>query len=106
MTFAHYVLGLAGLASSRIVSHAKFLFPLLLITFACNKRYEYIAPGEIETIQVRLQNSFDDHKGISCIYSVPQRYTSENEWPLIMALHGDGSSAAAFHDLWRPVADS
>jgi len=39
-------------------------------------------------------------------YFVPDKYTPEQAWPLVVALHGYGDNAAAFHDLWKSVTDS
>ncbi len=40
------------------------------------------------------------------IYSVPPQYDQDIPAPLLIALHGYGANAAAFHDLWKPVTDS
>ncbi|MBN1996474.1 hypothetical protein JW935_02905 [candidate division KSB1 bacterium] len=40
------------------------------------------------------------------ICSVPQNYSNKNKYPLLVALHGSGSDAKTFHDLWKSVTDS
>jgi poly(3-hydroxybutyrate) depolymerase len=39
-----------------------------------------------------------------CLFSVPAGYEPERSWPLVVGLHGYGSDAARFHDLWRKAA--
>jgi len=80
--------------------------PLFLILFGCGKKYEYIAPRSVTTIQVNFKNQSGSAGNTISLYSVHDKYTPEQAWPLIVALHGYGDHAAAFHDLWKSVTDS
>lgn len=42
----------------------------------------------------------------SFVFSVPPNYNPENSYPLVVALHGYGSSDYSFHDVWKPATDS
>ena len=87
---------------------SKFLkaSPLFLILFGCEKKYDYIAPRAAATIQVNFKDQSGSARNTISLYSVPDKYSSERAWPVVVALHGYGDTAAAFHDLWKSVTDS
>jgi len=80
--------------------------PLFLILLGCGKKYEHIEPRSVATIQVNFKDQSCSIRNTISSYSVPAKYTPERAWPLVVALHGHGDTAAAFHDLWKSVTDS
>jgi phospholipase/carboxylesterase len=68
----------------------------LLALIGCAAERAPIDPAEVHAI--RLEN------GALCLYSVLEEYDPGRAWPMIFALHGYGSGAARFHDLWRGPA--
>lgn len=84
---------------------SKFLkvFPLFLILLGCEKKYEYIEPRPTATVQVNFKDQSGSARNTISLYSAPDKYTPEQAWPLVVALHGHGDTAAAFHDLWKSV---
>jgi len=87
---------------------SKFLktSPLFLILLGCGKKYEYIEPRAVATIQVNFKNQSGSARNTISLYSVPDKYSPERAWPVVVALHGYGDHSAAFHDLWKSVTDS
>ncbi len=80
---------------------------LFAFTFnGCGNNYEELQPAVIIQGQVNFSGTDGNKESVSLLYSVPPKYTPEKSWPLIVCLHGGGSNAAAFHDLWKPVTDS
>jgi poly(3-hydroxybutyrate) depolymerase len=82
------------------------ILPAILILFGCAKKYEHLKPGSVTTIEVNVNDPSGHPKSIASSYSVPNKYTPTQEWPLLIALHGYGGHAVEFHDLWKPVTDS
>jgi len=80
--------------------------PLFLILLGCGKKYGYIEPRSVATIQVKFKDHSGSARNTISLYSVPDQYTPEQAWPLVVALHGYGDTAASFHDLWKSVTDS
>lgn len=76
---------------------------LFLILLGCEKRYDYIEPRAVATIQVNFKDQSGSARNIIGLYSVPDKYSPEQAWPLVIALHGHGDNAVAFHDLWKSV---
>ena len=76
--------------------------PLIFILsiFSC-KTCSYMQPGTTTQFHIQLNNT----RSVS-ILSVPPKITTATPAPLLIALHGYGSNAAAFHDLWKPATDS
>jgi len=87
---------------------SKFLktSPFFLILLGCGKMHDYIEPRSITTIQVNFKDQSGSARNTMSLYSVPNKYAPEQAWPLVVALHGHGDTAAAFHDLWKSVTDS
>jgi predicted esterase len=87
---------------------SKLLKLLLLLSLfsGCGNEYGFIEPGRITSVEIHFRERTGKTKSINCLYSVPLNYHPEKAWPLIITLPGDGSNAAAFHDLWKPVTDS
>jgi len=83
-----------------------FYFIIIFSFLSCQSNHQPIQPGT--TIQANLSIRNQENEPITTIvlYSVPKNYKSDTPSPLLVALHGYGSNAAAFHDLWKPVTDS
>ena len=83
----------------------KFI-PAVLLLFGCERNYPYHKPRATAAVEVNLTDLNGHAKRVACLYSVPIGYTQAQKWPLVVALHGYGGSAAEFIDLWKPVTDS
>jgi phospholipase/carboxylesterase len=68
--------------------------------------FKPIPPGCATLGEVRFRGSNGGDKKTRFIYSVPNGYTPKKSFPVVVALHGGGDNAAAFHDLWKSVTDS
>jgi poly(3-hydroxybutyrate) depolymerase len=78
----------------------------LLMVAGCGPDYPRLRPGEVRAFKVPLTSSGQPADSTLCLFSVPAGYTPDESFPLIVALHGGGSSAARFHELWRPVTQA
>jgi len=79
---------------------------LFLILLGCGKKYDYIEPRLVATLQINFKDQSGSVQNTISLYSAPDKYSPERAWPLVVALHGYGDNAAAFHDLWKSVTDS
>ncbi len=82
------------------------LLLLLTLITGCENEYEFIEPDATASVEFQIRDRAGNTKSIKYLYSVPVNYDPEKAWPLVVTLHGDGSNALAFHDLWRPATDS
>jgi len=78
----------------------------ILAISACGESYENLEPGTTLLLRCSIQAADGSVQDIPCICSVPEAYTRDSPCRAVIALHGHGGSAAAFHDLWKPVTDS
>ena len=72
---------------------------------ACTSERQRIEPGTVRAFDVPVGELDAPIRPTHCLYSVPPGYTPEKPWPLVVALHGYGSSAAQFHGAWFSIAD-
>jgi predicted esterase len=80
------------------------LYCLLSLALAgCGPDYEPFDPDETRVFQVPIGDIGSDGDRTPCLFSVPTDYAPDRAWPLVVVLHGYGSSADWFHTLWRPV---
>ena len=79
---------------------------LFLILLGCEKKYDYIEPRAVATIQVNFKDQSGCARNTMSLYSVPDQYTPEQAWTVVVALYGYGDTAASFHDLWKSITDS
>ncbi len=79
---------------------------VFLIIINCSHKYPDIGPGSTLTGEVKFESKNKIDKIGKFVYSVPIRYNPKTSWPLIITLHGYGSNAMAFHDLWKSVTDT
>ncbi|MEJ2627973.1 MAG: PHB depolymerase family esterase [bacterium] len=73
---------------------------------ACSPKYPDCKPGAMLSGEVTFAAENGKEKIGHFVYSVPLSYDSKTSWPLIITLHGYGSNALAFHDLWKTVTDT
>jgi alpha-beta hydrolase superfamily lysophospholipase len=102
----HFLLQRAPQAALAAIKNFLNGFLLFLILLGCGKKYEYIEPRTVATLQVNFKDQSGSARNTISLYSVPDEYAPEQAWPLVVALHGYGDNAAAFHDLWKSVTDS
>ena len=79
---------------------------LISMLVGCSNQYEQIPPKFITSGNINFAGIDGNKKSIKFLYSVPHNYDINRSFPLIIALHGDGSNAEAFHDLWKSVTDT
>ncbi|KAA3656607.1 MAG: hypothetical protein DWQ10_15005 [Calditrichaeota bacterium] len=83
----------------------EYFFCIFLLFLCCGNDYMPIDPGISHRMSINYADQNNQPQQAVALYSVPENYTPVNAYPLIIALHGYGSNAAAFHDLWRRVAN-
>ena len=69
----------------------------------CSRRYPDLGPG-VRAFKIPVNHASTD--STLCLFSVPPDYDPGRAYPVLVALHGGGSNAAMFHDLWLPVTQS
>ena len=79
---------------------------IIFIFLNCTDNYPPIKPCFITSGEIEFNGINGTKKHVKFLYSVPKEYTPQKSWPLVIALHGHGANAAAFHDLWKAVTDS
>jgi len=79
---------------------------ILLLTVHCGNDFQKIDSKPIHSGQLELKRLVGPNKLITFLFSVPNNYNPQQPYPLLVALHGYGDCAAAFHDLWKPATDS
>ena len=77
----------------------------LLLT-ACGQKFPDIEPGTTAAAEIKYIAADGQRKIGRFLYSVPPGYDPKTSSPLVVTLHGSGSHAMAFFELWKPVADS
>ena len=78
----------------------------LLVFGGCGHEYASLQPNEVRVFKVPVGDPGPGADSTLCLLSVPAGYTPDRSFPLLVALHGGGSSAVAFHDLWRPLTQA
>jgi predicted peptidase len=83
------------------ISGRVFFFILAVSLMFCSLSQNGLATffGEVKT---GLQNVSDDHDGYSLF--VPAEYNADHEWPLVMALHDEGSRGEEYIQSWVEAA--
>jgi predicted esterase len=83
------------------------LFSLCMgLAAGCTVHYPEIPPGRVLAAEVPFKPENGEPATVRFLFSVPSRYGPRHAFPLVVALHGGGDCAAAFHDLWKPASDS
>lgn len=75
-----------------------FVFIALLL--ACSSSSTDILPGSTHKFHA------PDYPDSFVLMTVPEKYTPNRAFPLLIALHGSGDRSEAFHDFWKKPADS
>jgi predicted esterase len=70
----------------------------------CARDYAPLPSGEVRAFHVPIGDAAGAADSTLCLFSVPTGYDPARSWPLVVTLHGYGSDAPRFHDLWRTVA--
>ncbi len=76
----------------------------LLSCFACAPDYPELATSPTHAFRIALAQGAAPGDSALCLFSLPDNYDSKQTWPLLVAMHGCGSGAAPYHDLWRETA--
>ncbi|MCK5148169.1 hypothetical protein KAR48_15545 [bacterium] len=84
----------------------KYILIMALIFVNCGDQYPTITPKYVTTGQINFKGIDGTKKNAIFLYSVPTQYLPQKSWPLLITLHGYGSNATAFHELWKSVTDS
>ena len=79
---------------------------LLLLLAGCASDYADLQPGDVRVFRIPTGDPASGPDSMLCLLSVPVGYTPDHSFPLLVTLHGGGSNAYAFHDLWRPVTQA
>jgi len=79
---------------------------VLSIFAGCDPDYPNLQPEDVRVFKISVGDPGSGADSTLCLLSVPAGYTPDHSFPLLVSLHGAGSSAPAFHDLWRPVTQS
>jgi poly(3-hydroxybutyrate) depolymerase len=80
--------------------------PALIVSVGCGPDYVSLQPSQVRVFKIPAGGTGTESDTTLCLLSVPAGYTPDHSFPLLVALHGGGSNAIAFHDLWRPVTQS
>jgi phospholipase/carboxylesterase len=76
----------------------------LLLCAGCGPDHPGLTPGDVRAFNVPVEGSGPASDSTLCLFSVPEGYTPDKSFPLVVALHGGGSNAARFHAIWQPAA--
>jgi predicted esterase len=79
---------------------------LLQLLVGCGPDYASLQPGDVQVFKIPVAGPGAGCDSTLCLLSVPAGYTPDHPFPLLVSLHGGGSNALAFHDLWRPVTQA
>ncbi|MBN2410690.1 dienelactone hydrolase family protein [candidate division KSB1 bacterium] len=81
-------------------------FYSISLLLSCGRSYDHIPPRQVTAGEIHFQGTQGEPVQNTFLYSVPQNYDPGNSYPMIVTLHGGGSNATAFHDLWKSTTDS
>lgn len=77
-----------------------YLFLILFFLESCSTGFPEIPPGATHKFHAT------DFPDSFVLLTVPNKYESKRPTPVLIALHGSGDRAEAFHDFWKKSADS
>ena len=77
---------------------------LLITSLGCGGRFGEIDPGEIRVYQIPIVRADGTQDSTLCLVSGPAGYSPDRSWPMLITLHGYGSSARRFHLVWHEAA--
>lgn len=81
-------------------------FLLLLSVLSCQPSQKRLNSGETAEVYLSIPGESGHIFKSRLLISIPSGINQTHPLPLLVALHGYGSNAAAFHDLWKPVCNS
>jgi predicted esterase len=87
-------------------AHFCIYFCSFFLLLSCGRSYDPIPPRQVTAGEIHFQGAQGKPVQNTFLYSVPVNYHPKNSFPMIVALHGGGSNAVAFHDLWKSTTDS
>jgi predicted esterase len=83
------------------------VFCLICISIiSCSTDYPDIKSLSIQKGEITFEGVNKDQIKTTFVCSVPEQYNPQQSWPLLIALHGSGSNADAFLELFKPVTDT
>jgi predicted esterase len=77
---------------------------LLVALLGCGERFGEFDPDETRAYRIPIVRGDSTQDSTVCLVSVPTDYSPGRSWPMLVALHGYGSSARRFHLLWHEAA--
>jgi poly(3-hydroxybutyrate) depolymerase len=80
------------------------LAAIALLVLACSREHPQMQPGQVRAFQIPVGRPDGSRDSTLCLFSVPEGYNRDRPWPLLVALHGYGSGAEPFHQLWQQTA--
>jgi predicted esterase len=86
-----------------------YAFVLCLICnfiISCSTGYPDIKPLSVQQGEIAFEGVNKDQIKTTFVCSVPESYNPHQSWPLLIALHGSGSNAVAFLDVFKTVTDT
>jgi predicted esterase len=94
-----------SLKSDLGITHLIILLVLFFLSAQCSKKKSTFQQDSTTQIQITIPTTEGSIESV-VLLSHPSSYKKQKSFPLLIALHGYGSNAHAFHDLWKPVTDS
>jgi poly(3-hydroxybutyrate) depolymerase len=94
------------MGTNRTLAYILMCGASLVVFNGCGHDYASLLPNQVRVFKIPVGDGGPGSDSTLCLLSVPAGYTPDHPFPLLVALHGGGSSAVAFHDLWRPVTQS
>lgn len=79
---------------------------ILVIVAGCEKNYFQLEPGSITNGNVTFTSRNGYSKTTYFTVSAPKKFSPNNDLPMLIALHHNGSDARSFHEFLLPIADS
>jgi predicted esterase len=77
---------------------------MVVSALGCSEGFRDIGSDEARAYRIPVVRTDGMGDSTLCLVSVPAGYRPGRSWPVLIALHGYGSSAARFHLIWREAA--
>jgi phospholipase/carboxylesterase len=77
---------------------------IILGLSGCGESLREINPALTQAYRIPVIRPDGAEDSTLCLVSVPSGYSPDRAWPLLVALHGYGSSAERFHVVWHEAA--
>ena len=79
---------------------------VFFIVSNCENNSIQLLPGLTTTCQMRYLGHDGYRKVLYFLLSIPNNYTSEGKFPLVIILHENGNKAESTHNFWKTITDS